>query len=944
MNAFLNEIAEKLLQEYPNPETVTLVFPNRRAALYFRKYFATHIHKPTFSPQLVTIEEFIKSYSTANVPDKLELIHRLYKTYQVVTHTQEAFDRFYFWGDMLIRDFEEVDKYMVNAELLFQDLSNQKELDARFDFLSEDQIEFLKSFWGNFDAKDTDHKQKFLELWRQLPEVYVAFKNQLASEGLAYEGMIHREVADQLTHGKIKPEVSQYSSNTIWFVGFNALTGAEEKILSYFVKHTNAQVHWDMDAYYLHNDTQEAGDFFREYQASPILGKTFPIDVPANFKANKKVRVIGAAQPVGQAKIMSQILQEQLLQGMVPEETLIVLPDEKLMLPVLHGISSSVEKMNVTMGFPLSNTPMFSLIELLIELQAHRKEDTYHHRQALAILNHPYILAADPASASAKRKTIQKDNWVLTPGTMLRTDHDLHRQIFCAASEQTILEYIRQVVEHVGALPQTEPVDKEFAVHFLKFLNRMEDVLGTQYPNLKAFLQLFRQLVKAQKVPFAGEPLKGLQVMGVLETRNLDFKNVFILSLNEGSLPAGGGKGSYIPYNIRKAYQLPTIEHQDSMYAYLFYRVMQRAENIYLFYNSETDVLGQGEMSRYLQQLLFESGLPVERSVLHNTIQPQAVTPITITKDVDVLEALKKLNEGYKEFKGISPSALNAYIECRLQFYFKHIAKIREPKEVEEDIDARILGNFLHEVMELFYVRLRDRKKTKEVTVADFERTEKTIDGLIEEVFVKAYNLNPKKKIEFEGQRLVVREVVERFVMRIIEMDKAYAPFMMEGVEQGGVVHSVKIDHQPGHAVLGGFIDRVDSKDGLLRIIDYKTGKDKLDFDTIASLFTRDGKRNKAAFQTMLYALLYKANLHPTNVNMRILPGLINRMNLFEREFEFGLKHNKIRVNDVNGLLPEFEQHLKVLLNEIFNPEIPFDQTLQTDTCKNCAYKNICYR
>lgn len=944
MNAFLNEIAEKLLREYPDPETVTLVFPNRRASLYFRKYFAAHINKPTFSPRLITVEEFIQSYSTANVPDKLELVYRLYKTYQAVTHTQEPFDRFYFWGDMLIRDFDEVDKYMVNAELLFQDLSNQKELDARFDFLTEEQTEFLKSFWGNFDAKDTEHKQKFLELWRQLPEVYLEFKRQLTSEGLAYEGMVHRQVADQLTSGKIKREASPYFSEVIWFAGFNALTGAEEKILSHFVEYAQAQIHWDLDAYYLHNDTQEAGEFFREYQGHSILGRTFPVDVPANFKSKKNVRVIGAAQPVGQAKIMSQLLQAQLKQGLVPEETLIVLPDEKLMLPVLHGISSCVEKMNVTMGFPLSNTPVFSLIELLIELQAHRKEDTYHHRQVLALLNHPYILAADPASANAKRKAIQKDNWIRIPGTMLRTDHDLHKLIFCEAGEHAILEYIRQVVEHVGALPQTEPVDKEFSVHFLKFLNRMEDVLGTQYTNLKAFLQLFRQLVKAQKIPFAGEPLKGLQVMGVLETRNLDFKNVFILSLNEGSLPAGGGKGSYIPHNIRKAYQLPTIEHQDSMYAYLFYRVLQRAENIFLFYNSETDVLGQGEMSRYLQQLLFESGLPVERSVLHNTIEPQPVTPITILKDADVLEALKKLNEGYKDYKGISPSALNAYIECRLQFYFKHIAKIREPKEVEEDIDARILGNFLHEVMELFYVRLCERKKSKEVTAADIEQTEKTTDALIEEVFVKAYKLNPDKKIEFEGQRLIVREVVKRFVMRIIEMDKKYAPFVMEGIEQGGIVHPVKIDHAPGHAVLGGFIDRVDSKDGLLRIIDYKTGKDKLDFDTIASLFSREGKRNKAAFQTMLYALLYKANLNPANAGMRILPGLINRMNLFEREFEFGLKHSKARVNDVTDLLPEFEEHLRILLNEIFDPETPFDQTQQVETCKHCAYRNICYR
>jgi CRISPR/Cas system-associated exonuclease Cas4 (RecB family) len=944
VKAFLYELAEKLYREHPHPEVVTLVFPNRRASLYFRKYLSQVIEKPTFSPRLITVEEFIHAYSTLAVPDKLELIHRLYQAYQVVTHTEEDFDRFYFWGEMLVRDFDEVDKYLVNAPLLFTDLSNQKELDSKFDFLTPEQLEFLKAFWGNFDLNDGVNKQKFLQLWRQLPEVYVEFKRQLKADGLAYEGMIHREVAEELSAGTIKPEYSPHYSNETWFVGFNALTGAEEKILSYFVEFTQAKIHWDMDAYYLNNKTQEAGEFFREYQNHKILGQTFSSDTPSNLSKKKNVRVIGAAQPVGQAKIMSQILQVELQKGLIPEETLIVLPDEKLMLPVLHGISSSVEKLNVTMGFPLSNTPMFNMIELLIELQTHRREDLYHYRQVLGLLNHPYIISADASSVNEKRKRIQNENWVMVPGSMLRTDHVLHKLIFCEASEKSILEYIRQVVEQVGALPQTEAVDKEFAVYFLRFLNRLEDVLGTQYSSMKAFLQLFRQLVKTQKIPFTGEPLRGLQVMGVLETRNLDFKNVFILSLNEGSLPSGGGKGSYIPYNIRRAYQLPTVEHQDSIYAYLFYRVLQRAENVFLFYNTETDPLGQGEMSRYLQQLLYESGMKPDRSVLHNPVQPLAIKPIVIRKDAEILEALNKLNEGNVYFKGISPSALNSYIECRLQFYFRYVAKVREPNEVEEDIDARVMGNFLHDVMELFYKRIRERKKSKEIIAGDFDGVEKTIDNLIDEVFIKQYNLDPTKKVTFEGQRLVVREVVKRFALRIIELDKTYAPFVMEAIEQSGVLYRIKINQSPGYAVVGGKIDRVDSKDGLLRIIDYKTGKDKLDFESIVSLFSRDGKRNKAAFQTMLYALLYKTNMNPAMINTRLLPGLINRINLFEDAFEFGLKMNRAAVNDVKFLLPEFEENLRILLEELFNPEAVFDQTTVIETCRICPYKNICYR
>lgn len=942
MKAFLYELAEKLYRGHPQPDAVTLVFPNRRASLYFRKYLSQIIDKPVFSPRLITVEEFISAYATATIPDKLELIHRLYQAYKTITRTEEPFDRFYFWGEMLIKDFDEVDKYLVNAPLLFQDLSNQKELDSRFDLLTPEQLEFLRTFWGNFDARAGENKQKFLELWRQLPDVYTEFKRQLKADGLAYEGMVHSEVAENLVAGKIKPESSPHYSSETWFVGFNALTGAEEKILTWFVENTQAKIHWDLDDYYLNNKTQEAGEFFREYQNHPVLGKTFESDIPANFSQKKNVRIIGAAQPVGQAKIMSQLLQEQLQQGLVPEETLIVLPDEKLMLPVLHGISSSVEKLNVTMGYPLSNTPMFNLIELLIELQTHRRGDFYHHRQVISLLNHPHIIAADPASANEKRKRIQSENWVMVPGSMLRTDHVLQKLIFCEATENSILDYIRQVVGEVGKLPQTEAVDQEFAVYFLRFLNRMQDVLGTHYSSVKAFLLLFRQLVKTQKIPFTGEPLRGLQVMGVLETRNLDFKNVFVLSLNEGSLPSGSGKGSYIPYNIRKAYGLPTVEHQDSIYAYLFYRVLQRAENIFLFYNSETDPLGQGEMSRYLQQLLYESDMKPEAHVLHNPVQPLEIKPIVIQKDAEILAGLHQLNEGNPRFKGISPSALNSYLECRLQFYFRHIAKVKEPNEVEEDIDARIMGNFLHEVMELFYTRLREKKKSKDIIAGDFDRVESIIDSLLNEVFIKKYNLDPAKKVEFEGQRLVVREVVKRFALRILELDKAYTPFTMEAIEQGGVLYRVKIDQSPGYVVIGGKIDRIDSKNGLIRVIDYKTGKDELNFESIESLFSREGKRNKAAFQTLIYALLYNTNLNPGNA--RISPGLINRMSLFEDSFEFGLKMAKTPVRDVNRLLPDFEAHLRKLLEELFNPETVFDQTTTVETCRICAYRNICYR
>ena len=957
MKTFLKELAEQIYKEHPQLDGLTLVFPNRRAALYFQKHLSSVLTKPAFAPRLITIEDFISGYSDLKVPDKLELVHRLHKTYQTIMSSgsaeraAEPFDQFYFWGDMLLRDFDEIDKYMVNAEQLFKDLRNQKELDSSFDYLTNEQREFLKSFWSSFEENLSENKRKFLEVWSKLFLLYKTFKAELKLEGLAYEGMVHREAAEFfISQGKF-----DQAFVNIKFAGFNALTKAEEKIISYCVSQ-GSNVYWDGDEYYVNNIGQEAGKFVRDYQQHPVLKKTFSAGFPSNFRKPKSYRVFGSPQPIGQAKLMAQILQEELKKGIDPEDTLLVLPDEKLLMPVLHGISGSVEKLNVTMGFALNNTPLFNLIELLMELQIGIRKEHFNHRQVLTILGHPYVVAADPVAANAKRKEILFHNWVNIPQSFLTTSVELHALIF-RKSDANPLHYLTAIIQEIGQLESITTLDKEFAFQFLKLLNRMAEVIGSneleqvlsdekskeRNKSLKSFLRLLRQLVRAQKIPFVGEPLRGLQVMGVLETRNLDFKNVFILSMNEGAFPSFGSKGSYIPFNIRKAYELPTVEHQDAMYAYLFYSMLQRAENIFLFYNSETDVLGQGEMSRYLQQLIYESGVKIEKEVLHNSIQPEPIKAISIQKDANVLKTLTELNSSTARFRGISPSALNAYIECKLKFYFRYVARIKEPNEVEEDLDARVLGNFLHEVMEKFYKKLYERKKNKRVEAGDFDKVDTDLDQLIDEAFIKTYRLEVGKKVEYEGQRLVVREVVKRLAKRILDVDKDHSPFTMEAVEQEGLLYNVKISHAPGYAVVGGKIDRVDSKDDVIRIIDYKTGKDKLDFESVASLFQRDEPRNKAAFQTLVYALLYKTT-NTFSEDTKLVPGLICRTNLFSDNFRFGLVMDKELITDADKVLPEFEVRLKEVLEDIYNPEAVFDQTTLAENCKFCPYKNICYR
>jgi len=947
MESFLKEVARKVFAE-PQLEQQTFVFPNRRAALYFRKHLAEVITKPVFTPGLITIEDFIASFSTHKIPDKLELIYRLHQVHKAETDfASESFDQFYFYGDLLLRDFDEIDKYLVNAEHLFRDLRNQKELDVSFDYLTDEQKKILLDFWKDFDQDISGNKRKFLELWNQLFHLYSVYRQQLLQEGLSYEGMVHRHVAENIN----TVTTTHHNPNQLCFVGFNALTKAEEKIISHFVEH-GARMIWDGDEYYVNNNAQEAGEFFREYQRHSVFKKTFTTEFPSNFRKPKSIKVFGAAQPIGQAKLMGQILQEQLDKGLEPEDTLIVLPDEKLLMPVLYGLPKQVEKLNVTMGYSLGNTSFFNLMEMLVELQISKRKEFFHHRQVLSLLAHPYVIAADPALANNRRREIQKNNWVKIPQTYLASTLPLYQLIF---GDMTggLLVYLQSVLKEIGALESILDLDREFAFQFIKLLNRVQDIVGLEIADpsngkeliksLKSFLRLLRQLARAERIPFSGEPLRGLQIMGVLETRNLDYKNVFVLSLNEGAFPSFGGKGSYIPFNIRKAYAMPTIEQQDAMYGYLFYRMLQRAENVFLFYNTETDQLGQGEKSRYLQQLIFESGLNLETQVLHNKIKPQVVKPIVIQKTIEVQQAIMKLNEGNTYFKGISPSALASYLDCRLRFYFRYVARIREPNEVEDELGARELGNFLHKVMEKFYKNLAQHKGNKRVEEGDLVNTDKVIDKLLDEAFVATYNLDPGKKVEYEGQSVIIRQLVRNFAKRILQKDKAQVPFIMEAVEQGGLLHHMKINSAPGYAVLGGKIDRVDRKDDILRIVDYKTGSDKLVFESVSSLFDRQNKkRQKAVFQTLLYAFLYQTNF-PMETNTKIVAGIMNRELLFGGA-TFGLDMNGQQVKDVLPFMEEFKLHLGELLEEVFNPETVFDQTPDIKMCEFCPYKKICYR
>ncbi|WP_333819135.1 PD-(D/E)XK nuclease family protein [Ohtaekwangia sp.] len=944
MRTFIQEIADTIRQQHTDWDNLTVIFPNRRASLYFKKALAENLDTPRWSPAIVSIEEFIGSFSDLKEADKLSLVVALYRVFKRVTHSEENLDHFYFWGEMLLRDFDELDKYLVPAAGLFKDLSNQKELDQYFDYLTEEQKEFLIAFWQTIDFSSSASKQKFLELWQSLYPVYIAFREHLMEEKIAYSGMIHRHVAENID--KLMPAGKKTASSMKYiFAGFNALTAAEEKIMTWFVEHHHASIVWDEDAFYVNEPHREAGTFFRQYRKHSVLGRTFNPEPSVYLGQDKKITILGVPQKAGQPKLLAQQLEatvRALAASGADERTVIVLPDENMLLPVLYALPPALQSINVTMGFPLVSTPFYSLIDFLFDLHQHVRKGEFYYRHVLALLNHPYLKARVGEDAAQWRTFIQKNNQVHISPDFFEKKHDLLETIFQLVPSESFLSYLIHVVEQLATDSSAGGLmEKEFAFHFHRILARVQELTASEPMELRMQQRMFRQIVRAEKVPFTGEPLKGLQIMGVLETRNLDFDHVIVLSLNEGLWPAAPRQGSYIPHNIRKAYQLPTSEHQDAMYAYLFYRLLQRAEKIDLYYNTEPDVLGTGEMSRYLYQLIYETHWPYERKILYNPVQVHEANPITIDKKTDVLEKLERYFG-----KALTPSTLNTYLECRLKFYFKHLLEIREPDEVEEEADARIFGNIFHKVMELFYQDVKPPAGAWTVNEAHFEKVGTKLDRLIELAFRDHFHLPDTKKFEYDGRQLVVKEMVKKFALKVLSHDKANAPFTIELLESRNFITPIQVTQREQQLtiILGGLIDRVDRKENTVRIVDYKTGKDENKFEDIASLFKRDLKRNKAAFQAMLYAWVYAQRNSGELNRIKIQPGLINRKEIFKDDFEYGLYLGKHRLDDVTALLPEFEQHLHTLLHELFNPTQPFDQTEDLKVCAYCDYREICAR
>ncbi len=975
MQTFLSELATHLYKKYGTEiQHQTLFFPNNRAGLFFMKHLGELIDKPLWAPSVTTIKDYVLTLSHMQVADKLTLIFDLFEIFKKHTQTQEDFDRFYFWGEMLLHDFDEVDKYMANASHIFRNLSAEKIIKEQFSPLTDEQIEFLEEFWASIKPAGTSREQRdFIQLWEALEHIYTDFRELLRERGYGYEGLIYRDVVENLKSGKVK-----LPPQKLIVSGFNALNACEVELFKIMQAEGVAEFYWDADRYYIDNEA-EAGKFMRENLKNFPMDEDFLLFDGFSNKEDKRFEIICVPQAVSQAKQVGNLLQEH-QHHFSENHTAVILPDEQLLFPVLHSLPYSSNEVNVTMGYPMRNTPLYSLLEHLISLQLHIRPAAngsvlFYHRDVIALLHHPYLTKRRESTVQSIEKSIIEQNLIyISPDELTGKDELLSGLFQSLATTQNFFDYLTSLLRaiyHQFAETENEAegthktvIEQEYIYEFYLHINRLREIVQTRGIQLeyRTLLRLMRQWLENTRIPFTGEPLKGLQVMGLLETRLLDFENVFILSMNEKIMPGTGGKGSFIPYHLRKAFNLPVIEHNTAINAYYFYRLIQRAKNVFLLYNVQAEDGSLGERSRYILQLKYE-GLfkhfkektqPVE-------IRPQVPVAITVTKTAKEIALLDKyLTTSTEEYKAsLSPTAINDYLSCRLRFYLKYLAEIKEAEEIEEELDGAAFGNIFHHTMEYLYAPYLN----EELTGAQFDKLENEISGAIEKAFRTELRLREDKPLELEGRNIIIREVTEKYATKMIGQDRLWAPFTIKELEAGGVNWAKTISVHGKEVRLSGRIDRIDQKETTVRLLDYKTGGAERVFKgRIEDLFNREIDRNKTKagylLQTLFYGWIYKGS--PLYIEGQALqPGLVVLKELFGADYDWKIAYQdmvpqktnpdklsaqKIPIEDCSPFLENFEMGLQSMLNEMFDPDIPFDQTPITEHCQYCPYIQMCHR
>ena len=998
MKAFLKIVAKDMLEKYgTDMSDIAVVFPNKRASLFLNSYLAQLARKPIWTPTYITISDLFRRHTDLKVADPIKSICDLHKTFVKCTGIDETLDHFYGWGQLLLSDFDDVDKNMVDAKQIFANLSDIHELDD-VSYLTDYQKQMIKKFFSNFsDEHNSELKKRFLQLWCHFYDIYVEFNERLAQQGLAYEGALYRNV--------VSNENIAFRHKKYLFVGFNMMQKVELNLCDRLMKQGKAAFYWDYDQYYM-DGNNEAGHYIRQFLPYyPNELADYPQqEIYNNMTKNKDITYISAPTENIQARYVNTWLKENGRYKM-GRNVAIVLSDESLLQSVIHSLPPEVGSVNITIGYPLQQTPFYSLIQQLIQLQGigHPKfSDTYRLHYVLIALRHPYTRYISEKYTDLQNKLNEQKRFYPSR-EFLSMDGDEGLSLLFRDLEGTnapkgtdkergtdkekdtasqdeynkkLITYLLDVLRTIGihAKKLEDPLFHESLYRTYTLLNRLQDLImaGDLQVDIITLERLIQQLIQTTSIPFHGEPAEGIQVMGVLETRNLDFDHILVLSCNEGKLPKGVNDSSFIPFTLRNAYGLTTVENKVAIFAYYFHSMLQRAHDITLTYNNATEDGQSGEMSRFMLQMMVESQHSIKRRTLTAGQKPLRPAYNEEQKTDEVMAVLD-------DIKMITPTFLNTYQRCQKQFYYKYVKGLLEPDEIDEDeVDNKIFGNIFHRAAELFYytfaskedIAVDDRGKQRlihpiVISAGDLDNALKDsslVYRLVDQAFreelfkVSSSDYHPK----YNGLQLINKEVIASYLRQLITIDRRQAPFTIIGME---IVVSTTLGVATARGEklfrIGGFIDRLDavaangnpSAGGNLaeriRVIDYKTGRAQAthpkDIDEVFGTTPQAmNKHSDYYLQAILYSLIIKNDRRFNPAQEPVSPGLLFIQNAGSEDYDPTLKLGKELLSDVAPLEAEFTEHLRSLLADIYNPAVPLKPTEDKKRCIYCPYAALC--
>lgn len=955
---FLEYVAEDMLAKWgTDMSRIVVVFPNKRAALFMNEYMARMAGKPMWSPAYTTISELFGKHSEYVVGDSIKLVCDLHKSFVKCTGIDETLDHFYGWGQLLLTDFDDIDKNMADADKIFCNLKDIHELDD-LSYLTDEQRELLKRFFANFSHdQETELKKRFLSLWSHFGDIYHDYNQRLRNQGIGYEGAIYREVATR--------KDVEFEYDTYIFVGFNLLQKVEQELFANLKKAGKAHFYWDFDTYYMPRNnsayTNAAGKYIAMYlEDFPNELDVCSADIYQNMRRPKDVSFVMASTENIQARYASQWLREE-GRCLAGRKTAVVMCDEAILAPIIQSLPPEADKVNITSGFPLGMTPIASFVSLLLDTYTSGiagKGTCYRAQYASKLLRHAYTRyisdkANDVYATIKEQHLVYPDQATLT---MNGEDQGL-ALLFKTINIGNVhlLHHVETIIKLIGvnAKDTEDAFLQESVFRMYTIINRLEQLAanGDMDVDINTLRRLIKQLIAAATIPFHGEPVVGIQIMGVLETRNLDFKHLLLLSCNEGNMPKGVNDSSFIPYAIRKAHGLTTIDNKVAIYSYYFHRLLQRAEDITIVYNNTTDNGHTGEMSRFMLQMMVDGQQKIKHYNLLADNSPIAHKPKSVSKTGSIKEKLDGM-------KSLSPSAINRYIKCPLMFFYQYVASIKEPDCEDDVVDNRMFGNIFHKSAQLIYddIMSHNNGRIEKASIQKYLNTK----GLLESIVDRAFNeelfkvKNSMRSPYYNGLHLINRKVLIEYLRQLLHSDQRTAPFEMLALEDA-VYTQIAFETEDNNVRkirIGGIIDRLDrvtdARTGVstIRVVDYKTGiqatRKIKEIEEIFSDMNISQKHSDYYLQAILYSLIVDNSTKYNKQKDCVSPALLFVKQASKENYDPVLEIDSQKIANVREYKVEFEQHLKEVLHDIFNTNLPFTPTTDNTRCDKCAYRRIC--